>query len=257
MTREIIKNREKNQIKDLKERGEFELYSRFQQGFMDYVKARLEFGRNILQLYDINPELKNYLENILGPGNENKFPNFNRYVNHLELACNAARELKDKYDIGIGIAKKGTWLSYVFNVFNKNSIDLLVLRYEDIRLVHALSPLLSENIKNQRVLLYENDLVTGESVRQFSEKLMQKNPKSIDLLLVYRHARLEQDFYEQIKTKLRKKSKVLGKTEKGEIVIDSTNQVPEIINRTYALETDFSPNNPKLNELLKKLEDGK
>lgn len=253
MPKIITPNRQELKIGDLSS-DLINFYYNFQNNFMSYVSSLLSDGMEILKYQDYNDETKKELEKILDDKNKEEFPNFNRYVGDLERACHAAQTLND-YDLGIGIAKKGTWLSYVFGLHGHSIANYLIIRGDNSRFIYLLSKLWSKDVKNKKILIFDNDLLTGETVRSLSDELLKRGAKYTDLLLVYGTTRQKPDFYEQIlKSKFKNNPKILGESENGEIVLDTTCEIPSNIRQFKTLESDFQPDRTYLDNLIKNLE---
>jgi hypothetical protein len=194
------------------------------------------------------------LEKKLSPENKIHFPNFNRYVGELERACHAAQELEGTYDLGVGIAKKGTWLSYVFHLHGFPTKEMYVIRTGECeRFMHPLSKLETKDIKDKRILLFENDLVSGNSVKAVSEEFLKRGAKQIDLLLVYKYTRQKVKDYEIVRKRFIDEPIIIGMTPSDEFVIDPTPNVPTSITATMSLEEDFQPQTRYRDNLLKRL----
>lgn len=174
-------------------------------------------------------------------------PNFNRYLGYLERACHAAETIKDQYDVGIGIAKKGVWLSFVFSLYGLPTHDVLIIRTGDhARFRHPLTELYKRDVLNKKVLIFDNDLVTGTSVEVVSKGMLEAGAQQTDLLLIYGNTRLTPSYYEQVRAALREKPKIAGITKAGEIVVNTENQIPPSITRSLSLEKDFNPSKKHL-----------
>lgn len=257
--KKLIPDKEEYTIERVREEGLGRFFSDFQANFMNFTSVCLEFGRRVVDLVDKVDKGDGYklLRMCLAQENSTEFPNYNRYIRDLERACNAAQSLGNEYDIGIGIAKKGTWLSYVFKLHDYKTRDLIVVRIGDERIVHTLSPLVRGDVRGKRVLLMENDLITGESVKAVSESLLSRGADKVDLLLIYGYTRPSKQFYDHIKAKFKGKPKKFGETVSGEIVLDTRCEVPNTINRTLALDIDFQAGRRYLDFLIEKLYGGK
>jgi hypothetical protein len=249
----IFPDREEYSLEKIELEGRSTFFYVFQQSFIDYVRERLETGRKLLSISMFNEDSRATLSRLLKDEHCVQFPNFNQYVGNLERAFNAASLLEKEYDLGIGIAKKGTWLSFVHGLNGLDTKEVLVSRYKDDRFMFPLSVIRSEDVEDKRIVIFDNDLVSGNSVKVVGEKMLSRNARSVDLLLVYGVTRLQPEFYEQIKGKFRNKPKILGKSESGEIVIDTRCETPDCINRTYSLDNDFSIGPERLNEIICRL----
>jgi hypoxanthine phosphoribosyltransferase len=96
------------------------------------------------------------------------------------------QELKGQYDVGIGIAKGGLWSAYMFRQFglpillidaHKTNGQLKWLGLDGITLTNLLS--------NKRVLLFDKDVVTGETLKMVSNEIAQYSPSALDLFILH------------------------------------------------------------------------
>ncbi|MEK6871469.1 MAG: phosphoribosyltransferase family protein [Nanoarchaeota archaeon] len=252
MKYELIPERKEYGIEILNNPLLASFFYHFQKDFQEYAAQSLQIGRALASLLP-DTVIKNELEQLLADKNKKEFPDFNRYVGDLERACHAAQTLRGEYDIGVGIAKKGSWLSYVFNLHNFPTGEVYILRTSDeTRFMHPLSILQTKDIKDKRILLFDNDLVTGHSVKTVTDKFHARGAQSIDLLLVYKHTRQKKENYDWVKRTMKYKPVIVGETA-AEFVIDPTQEIPALIRKTMSLECDFDPARTYLDNLMKKL----
>ena len=170
-------------------------------------------------------------------------------------ACRAAHELIPQYDVGIGIAKKGMWLSFIFSELGLETYDVFVARTgENDRFTFPMDPLYGQMLKGKRILLFDNDAITGQSISVVAEGFDSKvSPQSIDVLLISRYSHISEEYYSQIKDKLAD-GQLIGRSEKGKYVIDTFAQLPEkFVKKKMALESDFQGTTRDLARLKKKL----
>ncbi|MBS3080547.1 hypothetical protein J4221_03685 [Candidatus Pacearchaeota archaeon] len=226
----------------------------FQESFMIYIRSLLLTGRIILDFLSYKDDVKKELEEILSDNNCIQFPNFNRYVGELERACHASQTLSDNYDLGIGIAKKGSWLSYIFQLHGFPAKDIYVIRTGDKkRFGHPLAPLISNEIEDKRILIFDNDLVTGESVNVVADKMLKARAEYVDLLLVYKNTRQEIKNWNVVKKRLKHKPKIIGETSFQEYIVDTSQEIPSSIRKTLSLEENFSPDSIYSENLMARL----
>lgn len=226
MKKRIINARQEYATAELVEQGLAPLFKQFEREFREYTAARL------------------------GPGSKHNAPNFNLYKGYLERACHAAQTLAGNYDLGIGIAKKGMWLSYIFSLYGLQASDFLVSRTGDIERVGIpLAGLRSTDVPGKRVLIFDNDLVTGNTVRALSDKFRGAGASKTDLLLIYGNTRLKPEYFEEARPFMNGEIKIVGRTTEGEIVVNTENQISESIGESWSLEKDFNPGRKHLAKL--------
>lgn len=199
----------------------------FQSSFQSYVKSRLW---RLLQLKGVPiPELD--------------APNFNQYKGHLEMAWSAAKALTSQYDLIIGIARKGLWLSYVFEIYGANVREIYLARGGgDFRTYCPISEMWERDVEGKRVLLVDNDALTGNSIRALSEHLKGAGASKVDVLLIYQHTEPEQ-LNESNADDLGflDVPRVLGRRDNGKLILDSMPQLRQVrsIGSVLSLEKDF------------------
>jgi hypothetical protein len=164
----------------------------------------------------------------------------------VESAAHASMELSCDYDLGVGIAKRGLWLSYMFSRSGMETQDLLVKRFPSGCFTFKIDDFDIDRLRGCRILLFDNDAVTGSSVIAAGEHLQKLlGPERIDLLLIYRYARMYKLFHDQIKDRL-VPGQTLGR-EKGtdRLVVDVMSQIPKsLFRRRMSLEQDFRSRKP-------------
>ncbi len=172
----------------------------------------------------------------------------------LESACLAAEELVPSYDVGIGIAKKGLWLSFIFSLFDLPTFDLMVMRTGDSRVYCPMDPIFKETLEGKRILLFDNDAVTGKTIAAAAEAITSRcNIEFLDLLLISRYSHLSKEFYQQVKDQLAP-TQFIGKSENGKYVVDTLLQIPsKLVRRKMTLEKDFKGQRQHLEKLKAKL----
>ncbi|MGV8085303.1 MAG: hypothetical protein ACP5N9_03580 [Candidatus Bilamarchaeum sp.] len=129
----------------------------------------------------------------------------------IEKTWRAAHELKDSYDLAVAVGRKGLWISHIFRLAGWDVSDVLSLRLNDYeRLSLPLSVEIS-NMASKRVLILENDTVTGSTVSSVSEGILQSSPSSVDLFLLFTYLSLPQEvFAEMDRRQLIASSRVIG-----------------------------------------------
>ncbi|MBW2967410.1 hypothetical protein KY362_02900 [Candidatus Woesearchaeota archaeon] len=203
------------------------IFLRLQHGFIQYVARRTD------------------------PLTAMQTPSFQRYVGDLERACHAAKTLREDYDTGVGIAKKGLWLSYIFHLHGMNTGDVFVYRQGDKRIMRPIN-LHSTDVKWKKVLVFDNDLVTGKTADAVAKELRKKKAKKVDLLLIYRQTRIDENFSSMVEDNLTG-AELVGMTPDGRYVYDTHANVPDSVGKCMGLDHDFEPNEEHLDELIKKL----
>jgi len=170
----------------------------------------------------------------------------------VESALAAAEELIPQYDYGIGIAKKGLWLSFIFSMMGLETRDYVVIRNGPGSRIGA--PMHTKDpgdFEGKRILIFENDAITGESLACIPRLLLEARVKcqAIDVLLISRYAHVDEECYEAHKSRLAK-GQYLGQSETGKHVIDTFSQIPpKFIRNKMSLESDFGGRNGNIHKL--------
>lgn len=206
-------------------------YRAFEQDFRAYLTAKYGY-----------PALRHGMPHFLTAVHETV--NFNRYEEHLERACDAAVRLPS-YDIVMGIAKKGMWLSYVLHKMGRTTSDAWLERHGDKRASVMLGPIDGRSVQGRKILLVDNDVLTGTSLNHTMNGLRKFSPARCDVLLIYNHAQIAAKDHEGIKSKL-DKSKTLGQ-ENGLVYLDCRAQLTA--DKIFTLAEDFKPNRKALRQL--------
>ena len=172
----------------------------------------------------------------------------------IESACRAAAELIPEYDVGIGIAKKGLWLSFMFKLLGLQTYDVSIVRDGDQRVCAPMSELYKETLKDKRILVLENDAVTGKTLGTLLD-LFDKTGipyQHIDVLLISRYAHLQPAYVEQVRDKIAK-GQYIGRDEERRFVVDTFSHIPARFRRKMALETDFKGRHKDMERLKERL----
>jgi len=241
MNNKFIPDREEYEINGLTEDLKLsEFFYAFQQNFMSYIEENLSQGKTMLPLFNYPPELNRELEKLLSTEKKEEFPNFNRYLGELERACHVAQTLSKEYDLGFGMAKKGTWLSYVFQLHGFPSYEKYAIRGKGgRRFIFPLHRMNSDQIKNKKILLFDNDVVTGGSVKKLSDSLLDRGADKVSLLLIYKNTRQKIEALNFIVDKLLYIPRIIGETKLGEYLMDTSPSIPSSIHARYFLEENF------------------
>ncbi|VVC03060.1 Uncharacterised protein [Candidatus Bilamarchaeum dharawalense] len=203
-------------------------FVQFHSMFKEYVESRLWFLLNKLRL----------------PQPEISAPDYNRYPGTLESAWEAARKLRGDYGAVIGIARKGLWLSFVFTLAEANTFEIYLARNGSQRITCPVSPLFKKDVEGRRVLLLDNDALTGRSLQSLAKHFLAAGAASVDALLINRYTEpdsfgrydfsIHQDKYLDV-------PRVVGYRESGQAVLDSMVQLRQVreIRKVMFLDRDF------------------
>ncbi len=221
-------------VRRLAEKNPFELalYEQFNRHFKEYVMSR---AWELLAVQGIRcPELE--------------APDFNRFEGCLPRAWEAAGDLGKKYDLIIGIARKGLWLSFVFNLYGLENVrEVYLARENGGRKYCPISEIYRTNVEGKRVLLLDNDAFTGRSIKAIADHLKRVGARQVDALFIHDVCEPENVQPSDLKDPefLRPfldVPRVLGQREDGKLIIDFRSQLKQVgtIDRVITLRRNFS-----------------
>jgi len=216
---------------------------------------------------------RNYIEYVTNKiNNKNKLYFPFMYINE---ACNAVQSLMPKYDLGIEIAIDGLYLGYIFQLYGFPTKAVKVGRKGKGATWQPLDEINFKDIKNKKLLILDNDVVTGRTLNRTVRELSKFSPKYMDLLLIFEKTYLTVEDYKkwsknyslpniseifsssEIKSVRESKEgleiyyKVNGNTEriyldnKSTLPVKTLKNVPKEIRKIMTLEKDFNNNSKK------------
>jgi len=110
----------------------------------------------------------------------------------------AAQLLVPKYDIGIALATDGCYLGFIFE---KRGLPVKTVKLSRKGLGAAWNPIdkiQKEDIAGKKVILFDNDVVTGRTINRASKELNKYSPAYIDLLLVHETTLMNVSVYKKL-----------------------------------------------------------
>ena len=212
--------------------SELALYEQFNHHFKEYVMSR---AWEILAVQGIRcPKVE--------------APDFNRFNGCLTKAWEAASELGRRYDLIIGIARKGLWLSFVFNLYGLENVrEVYLARENGGRKYCPISPIYKRDVEGKRILLLDNDALTGRSVKAIADHLKGVGARQVDALFIHDVCEPEDVQPSDLKDRLFLRPfldvpRLLGQREDGKLVIDFRSQLRQVeaVDRVMTLRKNFS-----------------
>lgn len=160
--------------------GLFELYKEYNPTVLDdFVKSYMqkkhaEVDRSTVANNLLFSEIQKYfdtygLELTAYPG-----------LDSLRIAA-AAGQLCSDYDMFLGIAPEGLNAAAIFSFFGWKGKNVYVDEGDPARPYKEMEPL--DDIEGRRILLLEDDVVTGLTLERVLERITYRNPSKVDLLL--------------------------------------------------------------------------
>lgn len=125
---------------------------------------------------------KGYKEYVASKlGKDRKPCNF-MYVNE---ACKAAQTISCDYDLGIELATDGLVPGYVFHLHGFPTKAVRLARRGTGAIWQPIDDFGEEDIRGKGLILFDNDVVTGRTLRRAMKELGRFSPKYVDLLLMH------------------------------------------------------------------------
>ncbi|MBW3019461.1 phosphoribosyltransferase [Candidatus Woesearchaeota archaeon] len=138
-----------------------DLYSKLEEGFQHYV------------LEKVGPEMAEKVS---------PFGLFERTVGGFK-ALKAIREIILEYDHGIELAKDGLFLGYLCSLYGLDTRAVKLSRRGRGATWKPLEPI--PDLNGKRVLVLDNDAITGRTLRRAGRELQSMGPKRVDLMLMF------------------------------------------------------------------------
>ncbi len=143
------------------------------------------------------------------------------YLNEL---LNSAWNLRERYDFGLPIARGGLYAGFVFNLMGLSLVVARAKRRGNGTEFHWIDD--PEKIRDKRVLVIEDDVAKGRTIRRVAEEIKVYQPKEVDLFLGDKKG-----FYKE-----------------------RINQIPTLFERVYFMDSfETSENNWGICQTLKRL----
>lgn len=134
----------------------------------------------------LNEAYDQYLTERIGEAEAKKVTLFSvlspTYINN---AIQAVESLPKQYDLGIELARDGMWLGFMFSLYDFPIKTVKMSRNGDSAIWQPIGDLKEEDIKDKRLILLDNDVITGRTIKKAVEELGKYSPKFMDLLLIY------------------------------------------------------------------------
>lgn len=120
------------------------------------------------------------------------------YGNHyLSYAKEAAKVLRSEYDLGIGLAKDGLWLQFVFDHYGMPTKAVRLNRKGKGAIWKPIDNITREDVNNKKIILFDNDAITGRTLKRAVKELENYYPEFIDLMLIHKHTPISLSKYKE------------------------------------------------------------
>lgn len=188
----MLTNREHCSICTFSKRcGSYCLADIFEKGSL---KPTNEFYENCWKNVTSEPRLifesryREYVQCRFGHSWRRTSTSYTNVNNILEKSICAASLLSADYDCGVSLASNGLWLGFVFSIF-----DLPIFIVDAERSARGIKwnpvdSINSEIIKEKRVIIFDNDTITSNTLRKAIKEIGKYRPKRIDVALIFNHS---------------------------------------------------------------------
>lgn len=139
---------------------------------------------------------RKYAEALVGIEEISKVPNYSSCEN---VANRAAKGLKGQYDTAIPLANSGLWLGWIFEQHGYKVKPVKLHRTGKGATWKPLVDIQDEDIREKRILLLENDIVTGRTLKKAAQELEKYSPEFVDILLCFSETPIQVSDYKKWK----------------------------------------------------------
>lgn len=153
------------------------------------------------ELIDVlDREFKKYVAEKIGETKAQQiafsvYANFSDGRNGFSRACGAASRLHEDYDLGIALATDGLWLGYIAEAFGFPVKSVRMKRMGRGAIWEPIDKLYKKDLKGKRVVVFDNDCITGKSLRRAVREIESYSPSFIDLLLIHERTPITAKMY--------------------------------------------------------------
>ena len=255
--KEIPGERVEYTLRDIEAKELTKLFLVFERSFRAHLDHKVKnWMRQLKPLLQSHPELAPYIDYLTNeeiPKIRNS-PNFNRYQGDLEKACAATSQISSDYDVAIGIAKKGLWLSYILDLYGLPTRDCLVIRTEPrTRFTVPLDFMVKKDVEGKRILVIDNDVVSAGTLNAVARHFAAAKAEVIDALVIYPWTEISREFYNMVRPNFRGKPTIHGERN-DKVVLDATCEINPPVRKVISLH-DYSVSEGEFHGLYERLED--
>lgn len=190
---------------------------------------------------ELNERYETYIASQVSKAKAKTAPSFSRF-HYLNEACGIAQKLHKDYDLGIALATDGLWLGYIAKQFDFPTLNVKMGRRFNGAIWNPIDEVCRETIEGKKIVVFDNDIVTGRTIKRAAREIKKLNPEYADLLLVYGHTEVSPYNYHKWKRFMSDNCRVLGNDVFGNYHLDSLCQIPrgeKVFRNVRSLEKDF------------------
>lgn len=129
-------------------------------------------------------EYHNFLDRTLNPKKALEAKSHDSWFEYyFGRAKERAEQLRDEYDLGFAITSHGLWLGYLFEKAGLPMHIAHVKRKGKGAQVKLDANLTEKDIENRRIILLDDAIETGRTLRAVTNKIGRYNPQAMDALV--------------------------------------------------------------------------
>ena len=200
----------------------------------------------------VNGRYKEYVASQVGRDNAKSAPDFERY-RYIAEACGVAKNLHNDYDLGVALATDGLFMSYIAQHFGFPVLNVKLGRRFNGAISQPIDKFGEAEIKDKRVVVFDNDVVTGRTLKRAEREINKLHPQYADLLLVYGHTEVNPENYAKWSKYFSEDVQILGRDPWRDYILDTMCMIPEGFRQVRSLEKDFKPDYEALREFEAKI----
>ena len=162
----------------------------------------------------------------------------------------AISHLAPKYDKGIGIATDGLWLSFLAELYGLPVSVIKMGRKGKGAKWDPVDELREEELKGKKLIVFDNDVVTGRTLNRLSRELKEYEPSCLDLLLHFDYTIVSPKDYFKWKKYFKPECEIYPSN--GQYFIKIAPQIPKEFGKIYSLGDFYKTDEEKT---IKKIEE--
>ena len=144
----------------------------------------------------MNGIYKKYMASKVGMAKAEESSDFDIY-DYFSKACGVAKNLHRDYDLGLALATNGLWMGYIAEKFEFPVLSVKLGRKGSGATWKPLDEINQRSVKGKKIIVFDNDALTGRTLRRTVKEMNKCSPKSMDLLLFYERTPLTARMYKR------------------------------------------------------------
>lgn len=144
-------------------------------------------------------EYHDFLDRTLSPKKASEAKNYDNWFKYyFERASKRTEELRDEYDLGFAITSHGLWLGYLFERAGLPMYIAHVKRKGNGAQVKLDDKLTEKDLEGRRIILLDDAIETGRTLRAVTNQIRGNNPEVIDALVYHSFQEVSPERYGKI-----------------------------------------------------------